>query len=86
MGEQVGARDVEKQAGVPGEEDLNVGGEEELVKAQMEDSEKGDEDRWVVKWDGPDDPHDPLNTPGWKKWCVFTSTRPLLSLTRCTGS
>ncbi len=31
-------------------------------------SEKKEEDPFVVKWDGPDDPECPLNTPVWKKW------------------
>jgi len=25
---------------------------------------------WIVKWDGPDDPDCPLNTPQWRKWYV----------------
>lgn len=32
---------------------------------------KEDEDRWIVKWDGKDDPGDPLNTSIWKKWYVI---------------
>jgi hypothetical protein len=31
------------------------------------DKEKED---WIVKWDGPDDPDCPLNTPQWRKWYV----------------
>lgn len=35
---------------------------------------RGDQDKekedWVVKWDGPDDPGCPLNTPPWRKWYV----------------
>jgi hypothetical protein len=31
-------------------------------KAEMED--------WTVKWDGPEDPGCPLNTPPWRKWYV----------------
>jgi hypothetical protein len=31
------------------------------------DQEKED---WIVKWDGPDDPDCPLNTPQWRKWYV----------------
>ena len=32
----------------------------------------GDEEKedWIVKWDGPDDPDCPLNTPQWRKWYV----------------
>jgi hypothetical protein len=29
--------------------------------------EKGD-DAFLVKWDGDNDPDDPLNTPLWRKW------------------
>lgn len=29
-----------------------------------------EEDKWTVKWDGSDDPGDPLNTPRWRKWYV----------------
>lgn len=36
------------------------------------DKEKGD---WVVKWDGPDDPDCPLNTPQWRKWYVSIPLR-----------
>ena len=25
-------------------------------------------DPYTVRWDGPDDPGDPLNTPNWRKW------------------
>lgn len=30
--------------------------------------EKQEKEDWVVKWDGPDDPGCPLNTPPWRKW------------------
>ena len=33
------------------------------------DGEKEKED-WIVKWEGPDDPDCPLNTPQWRKWYV----------------
>jgi hypothetical protein len=40
------------------------------------DKEKED---WIVKWDGPDDPDCPLNTPQWRKW--YVSHRPTLDET-----
>lgn len=40
--------------------------------------EKEKED-WVVKWEGPDDPGCPLNTPPWRKWyvsiCILTNDK-----------
>jgi hypothetical protein len=27
-------------------------------------------DPFKVVWDGPDDPHCPLNKPAWRKWWV----------------
>lgn len=58
-----GSRDVEKQEPYP-EERMNVGGDDEVAR----DNENTDEDRRTVKWEGADDPGDPLNTPSWKKW------------------
>jgi hypothetical protein len=29
------------------------------------------QDAFTVKWDGEDDPGDPLNTPVWRKWYVL---------------
>jgi hypothetical protein len=60
--------DVEKQD--PREKDragegTDVGGDDEVVRAE---NDKTDEDRFTVRWEGPDDLGDPLNTPGWKKW------------------
>jgi hypothetical protein len=31
-------------------------------------STEKDGSEFIVKWDGPDDPGCPLNTPLWKKW------------------
>lgn len=63
-----GLVDVEKQD--PREKDgtgegTDVGGDDEVVRAE---NDKTDEDRFTVRWEGPDDLGDPLNTPGWKKW------------------
>ena len=30
-----------------------------------------EQDEWEVRWDGENDPGDPLNTPTWKKWYVI---------------
>ena len=47
-----------------------------------EKHEKANEDRWTVKWDGENDPNDPLNTPSWKKWSVpLYPIRPLVAET-----
>jgi hypothetical protein len=41
-------------------------------------NEKGNKEKedWAVKWDGPDDPDCPLNTPQWRKWYVAHSVYP----------
>jgi hypothetical protein len=53
----------EEEGGVP-----RQSGEEEISVPANSERSKEDEDRWIVKWEGRDDPGDPLNTPGWKKW------------------
>jgi len=65
------ARDT---AGRDVEEAVRPGEEEEQVSSTETMREKG-EDQWTVKWDGPDDPQDPLNTPGWQKWCASSQRR-----------
>ena len=35
---------------------------------------QGEQDPFTVKWDGPDDPGDPLNTPAWRKWYVHVQS------------
>ena len=32
-----------------------------------------DDGEWIVRWNGSDDPKDPLNTPGWRKKCLHHS-------------
>jgi hypothetical protein len=62
--------DLEKQ---PNRSDEPAGGltRGDRTNAQGERKQSAEKDNeWVVKWDGDDDPHDPLNTPGWKKWLV----------------
>jgi hypothetical protein len=51
-------RDSGGRPNSPGSESRNGNG----------DKEKED---WIVKWDGPDDPDCPLNTPQWRKWYAF---------------
>ena len=60
--------DVEKQAG-PSSSPRDSGGRAG-AKANQNEGEKGG-GRWTVNWDGEDDPADPLNTPGWRKWCAL---------------
>ena len=57
-GQEAPERDVEQ--GSPGVEQEESSHETTIPEK--------DEDQWIVKWDGPDDPQDPLNTPGWQKW------------------
>jgi hypothetical protein len=38
-------------------------------ESRNENGEK-EKENWIVKWDGPDDPDCPLNTPQWRKWYV----------------
>lgn len=40
----------------------------EPVKQALDDA--AEQDPFTVKWQGPDDPGNPLNTPTWRKWCV----------------
>jgi len=42
-------------------------------RGSMSRNGKGDKEKedWIVKWDGPDDPDCPLNTPQWRKWYVY---------------
>ena len=54
-------RDVEKQA-------LHNLSEPSKSSAQ---NGKEDSQRWMVKWDGDDDPGDPLNMPNWRKKSVL---------------
>lgn len=64
---------------VPDEERVTAA-KEGNGKVRPEDTSgiTGEKDQdFVVKWDGPDDPGCPLNTPSWKKWQVFS---PLLLL------
>jgi hypothetical protein len=67
-----GERDLEKQVGPhepaspPTTTPTASGPSASLTEKQ--DSE------FVVKWDGPDDPGCPLNTPTWKKWYVLYTT------------
>lgn len=47
-------------------------------------NEKGED--WVVKWDGPDDPGCPLNTPAWKKWMMtFIVAGACVCVTCCSS-
>lgn len=39
--------------------------------AQEGGSSEKDGSEFIVKWDGPDDPGCPLNTPTWRKWYVY---------------
>lgn len=61
-----------RQQGQAGDEEATAGQTQEDSTASSDQlgSNKEDEDRWLVTWDRPDDPGDPLNTPGWKKWCA----------------
>jgi len=43
-------------------------------KASADEKGEKEKDDWVVKWDGPDDPGCPLNTPPWRKWYVSAYT------------
>ncbi|RSH95839.1 hypothetical protein EHS25_000932 [Saitozyma podzolica] len=73
-------RDTEKQAGGKQAGGKQAGGgagevERQGVKGGGGDNEgsKGrgeldDDWKWTVKWDGLNDPEDPLKTPKWKKW------------------
>ena len=36
----------------------------------LEGGKRKGEEEWVVKFEGEDDPDDPLNTPKWRKWYV----------------
>ena len=60
-------RDEEERSGLDRNNDEETSGP---ASSERLGPSKEDEDRWVVKWDGQDDPGDPLNTPGWKKWYV----------------
>ena len=60
-------RDVEKQAPRPTESPVKKG---------------EDDDQWVVKWDGDDDPKEPLNMPTWRKQLVLSYLSGEAELTR----
>lgn len=49
-------------------EKVNKGRETEPKSKRGPSDEKGQDQDFVVKWDGPDDPGCPLNTPSWRKW------------------
>ena len=70
--ERQSSRPTEKagQHALDEEERISSGsGEEETsAPASSDVPNKEDEDRWLVRWEGQDDPGDPLNTPAWKKW------------------
>ncbi|ORX33828.1 major facilitator superfamily domain-containing protein [Kockovaella imperatae] len=43
-------------------------------------------DRWLVNWDGDDDPENPLNTPLWKKWAMTAVVAFSSATITCTSS
>jgi hypothetical protein len=51
--------------------DTEIGPGRRASRSEM--SGEKEKENWIVKWDGPDDPDCPLNTPQWRKWYVSQS-------------
>jgi hypothetical protein len=80
--------DPERDAAHSEEKGLRRNGEGPSERSRSltgQDEEKEKQD-WLVKWEGPDDPGCPLNTPPWRKWYVETCVPSIVEIkTESTG-
>ncbi|RXK41008.1 hypothetical protein M231_01639 [Tremella mesenterica] len=58
----------------------------ETDRIQSGGDEEKQQDEWIVKWDGPDDPEDPLNTPEMKKWIMTAVLAIACACVTCCSS
>jgi hypothetical protein len=79
--EQAGAQ--EQAIGQRGSSTASTSSSSSIRNSQLNPglgTEEKDEERFIVKWDGPDDPGCPLNTPVWRKWYVPDYSYPSILL------